>query len=157
MKTLFRLMSVAAVLFFIGTMILAQSAPAIAADLSPVGMWKTLDDKTGEEKSFIKVWIDKGELFGKIEKLVRKPGENPNPICDKCPGDNKDKHTIGMTILWGFKQDGGKWSGGYLLDPDDGKTYKGKIEVKDGGKKLEVRGFIGISLIGRTQTWVRAE
>ena len=62
-----------------------------------------------------------------------------------------------MTILWGFKQDGDKWTGGSLLDPDDGKIYKGKLQVIDGGKKLDVRGFIGISLIGRTQTWVREE
>jgi uncharacterized protein (DUF2147 family) len=129
----------------------------VAMDSSPVGMWKTLDDKTGEAKSFIKVWTDKGELFGRIEKLVRKPGENPNPLCDKCTGDNKDKPVIGMTVMWGLKEDGEEWNGGQILDPDDGKIYKCKVELVDGGKKLEVRGFIGFALIGRTQTWVRAE
>ena len=141
----------------VSTMTLTQNAPATAADLSPVGLWKTVDDKTGEARSFIKVWIDKGELFGRIEKLVRKPDENPNPLCDKCPGDKKDKPIIGMTVMWGLKQDGNTWRGGTLLDPDDGKTYKSKVKVIDGGRKLEVRGFIGVSLIGRTQTWVRAE
>ena len=146
-----------ATVLLISTMTLAQSAPATAADLSPVGLWKTLDDKTGEARSFIKVWTDKGELFGRIEKLVRKPDENPNPLCDKCPGDKKDKPIIGMMVMWGLKQDGNTWRGGTLLDPDDGKTYKSKVKVIDGGRKLEVRGFIGVSLIGRTQTWVRAE
>ena len=129
----------------------------VAANSSPVGMWKTLDDKTGEARSFIKVWTEKGELFGKIEKLVRKPDENPNPLCDKCPDEKKNKPVIGMTVLWGLKQDGDEWTGGYILDPDDGKTYNCKVELVDGGKKLEVRGFIGFALIGRTQTWVRAE
>lgn len=129
----------------------------VAIDSSPVGMWKTLDDKTGEARSLIKVWTDKGELLGQIEKLFRKPSENPNPLCDKCSGDNKDKPVIGMTVMWGLKEDGEEWNGGHILDPDDGKIYKCKVELVDGGKKLEVRGFIGFALIGRTQTWVRAE
>lgn len=129
----------------------------VAMDSSPVGMWKTLDDKTGEAKSLIKVWTEKGELMGQIEKLFRKPGENPNPLCDKCSGENKDKPVIGMTVMWGLKEDGDEWSGGHILDPDDGKIYKCKVELVDSGKKLEVRGFIGFALIGRTQTWVRAQ
>ena len=129
----------------------------VAMDSSPEGMWKTLDDKTGEARSVIKVWTEKGELVGRIEKLFRKPGENPNPLCDKCTGENKDKPVIGMTVMWGLKKDGDEWTGGHILDPDDGKVYSCKVELADGGKKLEVRGFIGFSLIGRTQTWVRSE
>lgn len=129
----------------------------VAMDSSPVGMWNTLDDKTGEARSVIKVWTDKGELVGRIEKLFRKPDENPNPLCDKCSGENKDKPVIGMKVMWGLKQDGDEWNGGHILDPDDGKIYKCKVELVDGGKKLEVRGFIGFALIGRTQIWVRAE
>ena len=129
----------------------------VAMESSPVGMWKTLDDKTGEARSVIKVWTEKGELSGQITKLFRKPDKNPNPLCDKCTGENKDKPVIGMTIMWGLKQDGDEWNGGQILDPDDGKIYKCKVEVVEGGKKLEVRGFIGFALIGRTQTWVRAE
>jgi uncharacterized protein (DUF2147 family) len=138
----------------------AEPAPrpfTVAMNSSPVGMWKTLDDKTGEARSVIKVWTEKGELSGQITKLFRKPDENPNPLCDKCTGENKDKPVIGMTIMWGLKQDGDEWNGGQILDPDDGKIYKCKVEVVEGGKKLEVRGFIGFALIGRTQTWVRAE
>ncbi len=129
----------------------------VAMSTSPVGMWKTLDDKTGEARSLIKVWTEKGELLGRIEKLYQKPGENPNPLCDKCSGENKDKPIIGMTVMWGLEEDGDEWNGGQILDPDDGKIYKCKVQVVEGGQKLEVRGFIGFALIGRTQTWVRAE
>ena len=129
----------------------------VAMDSSPVGMWQTLDDKTGEARSLIKVWTEKSELSGRIEKLFQKPDENPNPLCDKCTGENKDKPIIGMKVMWGLTQDGEEWNGGQILDPDDGKIYKCKVELVDGGKKLEVRGFIGFALIGRTQTWVRAE
>ena len=138
----------------------AESNPKpliVAMNSSPEGMWKTIDDKTGEARSVIRVWTDKGELLGKIEKLFRKPGEDPNPLCTECKDDKKDKPVIGMTILWGLKQDGDEWNGGHVLDPDDGKVYKCKVQLAEGGKKLEVRGFIGFSLIGRTQTWVRAE
>ena len=129
----------------------------VAMESSPDGMWKTLDDKTGEARSVIKVWTDKGELFGKIEKLFGNPGEDPNPLCTLCSDDKKDKPIIGMKIMWGLKKDGDEWNGGHILDPDDGKVYKCKVQVVDGGKKLKVRGFIGFSLLGRTQTWVRAE
>ena len=154
MKAILNPMSVCLLIVMI---VLTQSVPASAANPSPVGLWKTLDDKTGEPKSFIKVWIDKDELFGRIEKLVLKPGENPHPLCDECSGDKKDKPVIGMTVLWGLKQEGQMWSGGFVLDPDNGTTYNSKVEVIDGGGKLEVRGFIGLSLFGRTQTWMRAE
>jgi uncharacterized protein (DUF2147 family) len=145
------------VCLLIGMIVLAQSVPSAAANPSPVGLWKTLDDKTGEPKSVIKVWIDKGELFGRIETLVLKPGENPHPLCEECYGDKKGQPVIGMMVLWGHKQEGQMWSGGFVLDPENGKTYNSTAQVIDGGGKLEVRGFIGLSLFGRTQTWVRAE
>ncbi|MEF9942731.1 MAG: DUF2147 domain-containing protein, partial [Burkholderiaceae bacterium] len=77
--------------------------------------------------------------------------------CDQCSGARKDQPVIGMTILWGLKNEGDEWTGGEILDPKNGKTYKAKAKLVDGGKKLEVRGFLGISLFGRTQTWVREQ
>jgi uncharacterized protein (DUF2147 family) len=133
------------------------ATPAMAENLSPVGLWKTVDDKTGEARSFLRIWLDKGELFGKVEKLIRKPGENPNPLCDECSGDKKDKPIMGMTIMWGLKQDGETWSGGHILDPDNGTTYKCRVKIVDGGEKIDVRGYIGFSLLGRSQIWHRAE
>ena len=122
---------------------------------SPVGTWKTIDDKTGKVKSVVQIAEANGELQGKVEKVFSPPAESENPVCDKCAGERKDKPVIGMTIMWGLKQDGDEYTGGQILDPAEGKIYKCKIKVEDGGHKLHVRGFIGFALIGRTQTWVR--
>ena len=124
---------------------------------SPVGKWKTIDDKTGEAKSIISIWEQDGEIFGSIESLFRKPNENPNPLCTKCKGNLRNKPVIGLTILKNLKQDENEWNGGTVLDPEDGNTYKCKIEVVENGTKLKVRGFIGVSLLGRTQYWHRSE
>ncbi len=124
---------------------------------SPVGKWKTIDDKTGEAKSIISIWEEDGKIFGVIEKLFRKPEQNPNPLCTKCKGKLRNKPIIGLTILKNLKQDDNEWNGGTVLDPEDGKTYKCKIEVVEDGTKLKVRGFIGVSVLGRTQYWHRAE
>ncbi len=137
---------------------LATVAPHLhAQNLSPVGQWKTISDKTGEAQSFIKIWIDNGELIGKIEKLVRKPGQDPNPLCDQCSGEKKDQPIQGMTVIWSLTQDDDEWNGGYILDPDNGKTYRCIVRVVDNGRKLHARGYIGFSLFGRTQVWHRAE
>ena len=141
---------------FIAMLFAASSM--LRAELSPVGMWKTIDDKTKEPKSFLQVWEKDGKYYGKVAKLILKPGEDPNPKCDKCKGAFKDKPVIGMTIMWGLKKDGAWYSGGYIMDPDNGETYNCKIKVLDGGKRLEVRGYmLGISLIGRSQYWLKAD
>ena len=124
---------------------------------SPVGRWKTIDDETGKPKSIVRIWEENGKLFGKVEELIRGPDEDPNPVCDKCEGDRKDKPIIGMTIMWDLERDGDSWSGGRILDPKKGKTYRCTIALEDGGKKLKVRGYIGISLLGRTQYWYRVD
>lgn len=123
--------------------------------MSPVGVWKTIDDATGKAKSLIKVWEKDGAVYGTIIKLID-PSE-PDPICDKCTGKLKDKAIVGMTIMRGLKKDGDEYSGGTILDPENGKTYKVLIQVVEGGKRLKVRGYIGISLLGRTQHWVRVK
>ncbi len=129
---------------------------AFAAD-SPVGVWRTIDDKTGKEKSLVRIVEVNGELRGTVEKLFREPGEEQNPVCDKCSGERKGQPVLGMTILSGLRRHGDEFAGGEILDPANGKTYQCKMSVADGGKKLKVRGFIGVSLLGRTQVWVREE
>ncbi|MBL7542379.1 MAG: DUF2147 domain-containing protein [Bdellovibrionaceae bacterium] len=125
---------------------------------SPVGIWKTVDDETGHVKSLVEITESSGELKGKIVKLFRKPDEDQDPRCEKCEGDKKDKPILGLDILWGLKKDSdAKWSGGEIMDPKKGKIYSCKMEVIDDGKKLRVRGFLGFSLLGRTQTWERQE
>ena len=128
-----------------------------AATENPVGLWRTIDDKSGKEKSLVRVVESNGQLQITIEKLFREPGEEPNPLCDKCSGEKKNKPVIGMQIGNGLKKDGDVWSGGEILDPQNGKTYKCKVWLEDKGKKLNVRGFIGVSVLGRTQVWVREE
>ena len=128
-----------------------------AATENPVGLWRTIDDKSGKEKSLVRVTESNGQLQLTVEKLFREPGEEPNPLCDKCPGEKKNKPVIGMQIGSGLKKDGDVWSGGEILDPQNGKTYRCKVWLEDKGKKLNVRGFIGVSVLGRTQTWIREE
>jgi uncharacterized protein (DUF2147 family) len=128
-----------------------------AATENPVGLWRTIDDKSGKEKSLVRVSESNGQLQITVEKLFREPGEEPNPLCDKCPGEKKNKPVIGMQIGSGLKKDGDVWSGGEILDPQNGKTYKCKVWLEDKGKKLNVRGFIGVSVLGRTQVWVKEE
>jgi uncharacterized protein (DUF2147 family) len=125
---------------------------------TPAGLWRTIDDKTGKERSLVRITETNGEYEGKVEKiLTRLPDDDPDHLCRECPAERKDKPVIGMTILWGLKKDGDQYTGGEILDPKNGKIYRAKMRVLEGGKKLEVRGFIGVSLIGRSQTWVREQ
>jgi uncharacterized protein (DUF2147 family) len=136
---------------------LANASLGVAASASPVGLWKTIDDATGEVKSVVRISEENGSLVGTIVKLFPKPGKDPNPLCDKCTDEKKDQPLLGMGILWGLTKDGEEWSGGLILDPDNGKTYKSKIKLEGAGGTLTVRGYIGFSLLGRSQTWVRTE
>lgn len=137
------------------------AAPARAAapadGPTPVGRWTTIDDDSGKPKSVVRIWEEDGKLKGAIESLILAPGEDPAPKCTQCEGDRKDQPVIGMVILWGLQRDGSEWSGGQILDPDNGKTYKCKLAPAEAGAKLKVRGYIGFSLIGRTQEWVKAQ
>ncbi|MFM8467695.1 MAG: DUF2147 domain-containing protein [Oxalobacteraceae bacterium] len=130
---------------------------AVMAENTPAGLWRTIDDQTGKEKSLVRIIEVNGEFRGTIEKLFREPGEDPNPNCDKCPGDKKNKPVIGMMILTGLKKDHNQWSSGEILDPQNGKTYKCKVWLDNKGHDLHVRGFIGLSLLGRTQVWKRED
>lgn len=129
---------------------------AAQAQNSIVGRWKTIDDETGKPKSIVEITEKDGAIVGKIERLFREPTEDQNPKCDKCSGEKKDQLIIGMQILSGLKKDSDtKWSGGEILDPKNGKTYSCKVEIIENGQKLKLRGFIGVSLLGRTQVWQR--
>lgn len=130
---------------------------ARAEDATPVGRWTTIDDKTGKPSSVVAISEKDGKLEGTVETvIVNAPGEDPNPRCTKCEGELKDKPIVGMRILWDLAKDGKRWTGGRILDPDEGSVYKCRVEPVENGEKLEVRGYIGFSLLGRTQTWIRA-
>ena len=130
---------------------------AWAQDALPAGVWKSIDDKTKKERSIIRITEANGELQGVVEKIYDQPGDDPAHLCKECKGDLKDKPIVGMKILWGLKKDGAAWTGGEILDPKNGRVYSAKITPSKDGKSLDVRGFIGLSLIGRTQTWVREQ
>ena len=128
----------------------------LAAEPSPVGLWKTIDDDTGDPKSLVRIVDVNGELRGTVEKVFSPPAKSLDPICDKCEGDRKDKPVVGMTIMWGLKKtDDLVWSGGEILDPAKGKTYRCKVTVIEDGKKLQMRGYV--AFFYRTQTWLREE
>jgi len=133
-------------------------APVLAfAQTTPVGLWKTIDDDGKTEKSLVRVSEQGGVLVGNIDKLLD-PKTAPDSKCDKCADDRKDKPVLGLQIIRGVKAEGdGVWGGGEILDPNNGKTYRTRLKPVDGGKRLEVRGYIGAPLFGRTQTWVRVE
>ncbi|ALN80216.1 DUF2147 domain-containing protein [Lysobacter antibioticus] len=130
---------------------------AAFAQATPVGKWTTVDDKTGKPKSVVEIYEAKdGSLAGRVNEVLQSD-RGPNPTCDKCSGERKNKPVKGMVILWGIRKDGSAWDGGQILDPATGKIYSVKVTPIDSGKKLEVRGFMGFSLLGRTQTWMRQE
>jgi uncharacterized protein (DUF2147 family) len=131
---------------------LLATAFAASAQDSPVGRWKTFDEETGQARSIVEVYEAKdGTLAGKVSETLYAP----NPICDKCSGANKNKPIKGMVILWGLKRDGDGWSGGTVLKPSAGKTYKSKAQLLDGGKKFEVSGCL--AFICKHQLWTRIQ
>ena len=133
--------------------LLALPALVQAAD-SPTGRWKTVDDATGKAKSVVEVYKARdGSHAGRVVEILD-TGKGPDPACDKCKGALHGKPIKGMVILWGLKPDGaGKWNGGRVLDPENGKDYKAKLELLDGGRKLGMSGCI--AFLCRQQVWLR--
>ncbi len=117
-----------------------------------LGEWKTVDDKTGTEKSIVEIYQENGKVYGKVNRILEKGKEDK--ACENCKGNNKDKPVKGMIIINGLEKNDDTWEDGTILDPESGKVYKCYIilESKD---KLKVRGYIGFSLLGRTQYWYR--
>ncbi|MBB3224574.1 DUF2147 domain-containing protein [Pseudoduganella umbonata] len=137
--------------------LLATALPALAGNASAVGLWKSIDDQTGKPKADIRISESNGVLKGRVEKLYRAPGEDQHPTCDNCKGEDKGRPVIGLSIIDGMKKDGDAYGGGTILDPENGKVYKSRMKLLEGGAKLEVRGYIGIPALGRSQTWIRQE
>ncbi|WP_267401849.1 MULTISPECIES: DUF2147 domain-containing protein [unclassified Chryseobacterium] len=115
------------------------------------GKWKTIDDETKQAKSIVEIYKKGDQYFGKISQLLIKPA---NPNCTECKDDRKGKPILGMEIIRGLKKDGDEFTGGTITDPKSGKTYK--CTITRNGDKLNVRGYVGISLMGRSQTWEKA-
>jgi len=111
----------------------------------------------GATRGLVRVEEVNGEYIGTVVAVFSPPAPDPQPLCKLCQGDLKDKPVVGMIILRGVRRSGDTYSTGQILDPDEGRVYRCRIALLDDGRKLEVRGFIGIPLLGRSQTWVRKE
>jgi len=140
--------------------LLAGTAFAAAAQAtSPAGLWRTIDDSSKKDKSLVRIVETNGVYSGKVEKIVD-PDSPKDATCKECSDDRKDKPIVGMTIIRNVKasaDDKDVFEGGDILDPNNGKVYRVKLKLIDNGSKLDVRGYIGTPMLGRTQTWVRAE
>ena len=131
--------------------------PAHAADDSPIGLWLTIDDNSGKARSQVRIYEQDGALFGKIEKIII-PGKTDR--CVLCTGERRDQLALGLVIMRQMERAPGapnQWAGGDILDPEKGTVYSSRLTLAEDGQSLQVRGFIGISLFGRTQIWTRVK
>jgi uncharacterized protein (DUF2147 family) len=117
-----------------------------------LGKWKTVDDETGQAKSIVEVYEKGGKVYGKVVEILR--AEHKKDICTKCEGADKNKPILGMIIINGLEKDDAEYNGGTILDPQNGKKYKCYITLES-PDKLKLRGYIGLSIMGRTQYWTR--
>ena len=138
----------------IAAILISALALPVLAQMTPVGVWRTVDDKTGEVSSEVRISDNAGVLSGRIEKLLRKDAKQDD-VCDKCADERKNKPVLGLEIIRGAKKSDGKevWEGGKILDPDNGKDYTLRLTPIEDGKQLQVRGYI--AFFYRTQIWTR--
>ncbi|MDB6083964.1 MAG: signal peptide protein [Gammaproteobacteria bacterium] len=139
-----------------GVALLSPIPPTAASDSdssSPVGVWKTFDDKTGDARAIVRIYEQNGRLFGKIERSFT-PGSE-HRVCVLCSDERKNQPIIGLVVIRNIRQNGNEYAGGDILDPESGSIYRCKMHLEQNGTRLVLRGFIGFSLLGRTQTWQR--
>jgi uncharacterized protein (DUF2147 family) len=133
-----------------------HAAPASATEpASPIGLWKTIDDKTGSPRAIVRIYEQDGKLFGRIERSFTPGAENR--VCEECTDERKNRPIIGLIIIRNIRSKDGEYAGGDILDPDTGTVYRCKFHLDQNGSHLIVRGYIGISLLGRSQTWQRQD
>ena len=126
-----------------------------AAEPSAAGLWEQVDERSGKAESWFRITERNGVFEGAIVKMFLQPGDDPNPVCDKCEGTDRGKPALGLTLIKGMRRNGTHYEGGTITDPRDGSVYRALMELSPDGRKLEMRGYLGISLFGRSQTWNR--
>ncbi|MGL4230205.1 MAG: DUF2147 domain-containing protein [Casimicrobium sp.] len=139
--------------------LIALATTLVAASVfaqSPVGLWKTIDDKTGKERALVRITESGGVFTGKIEKLLAADAK-PDAKCDQCTDARKDQPIVGMTIMRNVKKNEEVYDGGDILDANNGKVYKVRLSLASDNKKLDVRGYVGTPMLGRSQSWQRVE
>ena len=140
--------------FFCGP---AQGQAPAASLPTPAGLWETVSDRTGQPDGRVQIVESGGEFVGTVVAVYSPPAEKPDPLCERCNGEQKDKPVIGMAFLRGVRRSAEGYAAGEILDPNDGKVYSCMLELLEDGRKLAVRGYIGIPMLGRTQVWTRLE
>jgi uncharacterized protein (DUF2147 family) len=137
--------------------LLIVASGAAIGQTSPTGLWNTISDRDGKPTAVIELRETRGEYTGIVRGLLVE-ATREDSVCGKCPGARKGKPIVGMEILSHMRRDpdhGDQWSGGEILDPETGKTYRARMTLADSGRKLVVRGYIGLPVFGRSQTWLR--
>ena len=136
-------------------LIVAAASPVRAAEPTATGLWEQVDENTGKPESWFKITERNGIYEGALVKIFYKPGEDPNWVCDKCQGAEKGRPVLGLTLIKGMQRNGLSYENGTIMDPRDGSVYRALMRLTPDGKKLEMRGYLGISLFGRSQVWNR--
>jgi uncharacterized protein (DUF2147 family) len=131
------------------------TAAAPAAEPTVAGLWEQVDENTGKAESWFKISEHNGIYEGKVVKIFSKPGEDENWVCAKCEGPEKGAPVLGLTLIKGMRRNGLTYENGTIMDPRDGSLYRALMKLSPDGQKLEVRGYLGISLFGRSQVWNR--
>ena len=126
---------------------------ATASDATALGLWTTIDDRSGKVRSEVRIYERDGALHGRIEKIIL-PGKHNR--CVACTDERRDQPALGLVIIRNMKRDGDAWTSGDVLDPENGKVYAATLRLEDEGRVLKLRGFVGVPMFGRTQTWTRA-
>ncbi|HEY6979952.1 DUF2147 domain-containing protein [Reyranella sp.] len=135
---------------------LGTGTPAApAAELTAVGLWEQVDENSGKAESWFKISERNGVYEGNVVKIFSKPGEDENFVCSKCEGAEKGAPVLGLTLIKGMQRNGLAYENGTIMDPRDGAVYRALMKLSPDGGKLEVRGYLGLSLFGRSQVWNR--
>lgn len=130
---------------------------ACSQTLSLAGLWTTYSDRNGKADALVRIVEENGQFHGIVEAVFSPPAPSAHPLCEECPGELRNQPIVGMRILRGLRWDGAQYSGGEILDPDEGRFYRCSARIAQGGQELQLRGYIGIPLFGRTQKWKRQE
>ncbi len=150
MRNVLQKLIIAGVAIMVGAGVAAaQSEP------SAVGLWEQVDESTGKAESWFRITERGGAYMGNIVKIFYKPGEDTNWVCDKCEGSERGAPVLGLTLIKGMQRKGLAYENGTIMDPRDGSVYRALMQLSPDGKKLEVRGYLGISFFGRSQIWNR--
>ncbi len=146
--------SLAIAAFIVGLFGAASTVAAASVADSPIGLWKTIDDKTRKPGATLRIYEREGMFFGRIEQILT--GDD-RQVCTACVGDRKNRPFVGLEIIRNMRPANGEYEGGDILDPRSGVNYRCKFRLSGDGSRMVVRGFIGIPLLGRSQTWERQE